>query len=292
VRHEKPTEEIRELAALYALGSLTQHEARSFETHRNEGCSVCEDEFRKFERVLAGIGFSVEETPVPDYVRDLLTARIEREDRNVAPASEPAKEVEAIPQARPAPRPFLSQPARERPSSFPWVLSVAFALLALMAFYAYKSGQNMNAQLQAKASSAQTDVRDLQTLLEIQKGRVGELESIFAIVSKPDARILHLAGQAPAPAASGAILWDTHQNQCLIFGSFPLPPEGKAYQLWFLTPTTKIPAGLIKLDPTGRFYTMVAVPRDIPNLAVAVTIEPDNGSQIPTMPFFAVGRSD
>jgi hypothetical protein len=27
------TEEVRELATLYALGALTQHEARSFKTH-------------------------------------------------------------------------------------------------------------------------------------------------------------------------------------------------------------------------------------------------------------------
>jgi anti-sigma-K factor RskA len=292
VRHEKPTEEIKGLAALYALGSLTQREARSFEAHMQEGCSVCEGEFHKLENVLAGIGYAAGEIPVPDYVRELLMARIEREGPDTASAAEPKKDVKPKPQAHPAPRPFLSQPSREQPSFFSWILAAAFALLALLAFYAYRSAQNVNTELHAKASAAQSDVKDLQVMLDIQKGRVGELESLFSVVSKPDSRILHLAGQDPVSSASGAILWDTHQNQCLIFGYFPLPPEGKAYQLWFLTPTTKIPAGLLKPDPIGRFYTRAAVPRDIPNLAVAVTLEPDNGSQIPTMPFVAIGRSD
>ena len=33
MKHERLTEEVQELAALYALGALTQHEARSFEIH-------------------------------------------------------------------------------------------------------------------------------------------------------------------------------------------------------------------------------------------------------------------
>jgi hypothetical protein len=45
MRHERATEELRELAAFYALGSLTQHEAHSFEIHVQEGCPVCEAGF-------------------------------------------------------------------------------------------------------------------------------------------------------------------------------------------------------------------------------------------------------
>jgi len=291
LRHERATEEIRELASLFALGSLNQHEARSFEAHIREGCPVCETEFRKFEHIVAGMGFAVGEVPVPDYVRDLLLARIEREDQVTASAAESKKKVEVRPHVAPA-RPFLAATVKERPSVFPWLLTAGLAITAALAFFAYRSAQNANVQLQASASSAQADAKNLQMLLDIQKERVGELERIFTIASKPDARILHLAGQAPAPSASGAILWDTHQNQCLIFGTFPLPPEGKAYQLWFLTPTAKIAAGLLKPDPVGRFYTLAPVPRDVSSLAVAVTLEPDNGSQIPTMPYVAIGRSD
>ena len=40
MRHDRATEETRETAALYALGALSQHEARAFEIHLAEGCDV------------------------------------------------------------------------------------------------------------------------------------------------------------------------------------------------------------------------------------------------------------
>jgi anti-sigma-K factor RskA len=292
LKHERSTEEIRELAALFALGSLTQHEALSFEAHMQEGCAVCEEEFHKYEHIAAELGFAAGEIAAPDYVRDLLMARIEREAQAVAPAAGSEKAIEPKPQAPPAFRPILSQPAEERSSFIPWILVGICAILAFLIFYAYRSSQSDNAQLQTKLSATQSDFRNLQTLIEVQKGKNDQLEQIFATVSKPDARVLHLAGLAPAPTASGAILWDTQKNQCLIFGYFPPEPQGKAYQLWLLTPTAKIPAGLLKPDPIGRFYTLLSIPKDITNLAFAVTLEPDNGSQIPTLPYFASGRSD
>ena len=72
MKHERATEEIRELAALYALGSLTQHEAHSFEIHLQEGCAVCEAEIHRLARTLAEMGFAAEEVPAPEYLRDLL----------------------------------------------------------------------------------------------------------------------------------------------------------------------------------------------------------------------------
>ena len=81
MKHGRATEELKEMAALYALGTLTQHEARSFEMHVKEGCPICESECRKFEQTVAKIGIAAEEVPVPDYIRDLLSARIEREVR-------------------------------------------------------------------------------------------------------------------------------------------------------------------------------------------------------------------
>ena len=93
MRHERATEEIRELTALYALGSLTQREARSFELHMNEGCSVCEAEFRKFKHAAAGIGFTAAEVAPPDYIRDLLFGphRARTSNRSNRGPAEPAQ---------------------------------------------------------------------------------------------------------------------------------------------------------------------------------------------------------
>ena len=86
MKHNGATDEIQELAALYALGSLSQREARSFELHLQEGCSSCAAELQTFQNTAAGIGLSAAEVEPPEYLRDLLSARIEREPQDEIPA--------------------------------------------------------------------------------------------------------------------------------------------------------------------------------------------------------------
>jgi len=100
-----------------------------------------------------------------------------------------------------------------------------------------------------------------------------------------------LVVQAAAPASSAALIWDMEQNQGLLFGHFAPAPEGKSYQLWFFTPAAKVSAGSFKVNADGRTLVTVPVPRDAASASAAViTLEPDNGSQIPTSPYYAVGR--
>jgi anti-sigma-K factor RskA len=291
--HEKPSEEIRELAALYALGALTQHEARSFETHIQEGCPVCEAEYRRFSHIAAEIGLAANEVEAPAYIREMILARIEREKQPKAPPAPPEKPKPApkvVP--TPSPRPMLTMAHVERPSIFPWILAAIFAVTAALAFWAYYSQQSDNNRLKQEITSVKTDLDDLQTLYDIQKGRRGELEQIISTVSKPETRILHLEGLAPAPSSSGAILWDVQQHKCLVFGFMPSPPQGKAYQLWFLTPSAKIPSGTLKPDPAGRIYDWFPIPEDIATMTMVITLEPSGGSQAPTLPYYAIGRNN
>jgi hypothetical protein len=58
VKPGDPHDEMRDLAALYALGSLTQREARSFEGHLNEGCRSCKGELGGFEVVVSYLAFA------------------------------------------------------------------------------------------------------------------------------------------------------------------------------------------------------------------------------------------
>ncbi len=296
MKHGRATEEIREWAALYALGSLSQHEAQSFENHLQEGCAVCEAEFHQFTRIVAAIGLAAEEVAAPEYVRELLSTRIERETQATPPAAAASNNLDAEPvQKEPSlsypARPIFAQSDQPKSSFFPWILAVIIACLAFLALYAWKSEQGTNSRLRAAVSAAQAEGKDLERLLEIQRERGSELEQIVSIVGKSEARFMRLKGQAAAPSASGILLWDTQQSQCLTFGLFPPAPQGRAYQLWFITPQERIPAGLLKTDPFGRAFTTLAVPPDMTNwTAAAVTLEPDNGSQIPTMPFYALGR--
>jgi anti-sigma factor ChrR (cupin superfamily) len=68
--------QMTELAALHALGALSQHEARSFEEHLAEGCDACSAEFDSFERTVSELALSVPEADPPEHIRGQLLARV------------------------------------------------------------------------------------------------------------------------------------------------------------------------------------------------------------------------
>jgi hypothetical protein len=310
--HEKPTEEIRELAAFYSLGALTQHEARSFEAHLREGCPVCEAEYYKFKHVTAEIGLAANEIAVPDYLRELILARIERapnlpaadlagEDfppKNLPGAGESAAAAadkkESAPQASQAPaaKPVLSQPVRARPSIFPWILAVLFAAAAIGAYYIYQLEKTAGVRLKEEITQKDKEIVELKVLQKMRLSDRGDLEEIISTVSKPETIILHLSGYSPAPSTSGAIIWNAQDNKCLIFGYMPPPPPGTTYQLWYFTSNEKISAGFLKPDPSGRFYNKFSIPPNIEKLTMIITREPEGGSKTPSTPYYAIGRND
>ncbi len=199
--------------------------------------------------------------------------------------------VQTKPAVRSAPWPILTPPTEDRPSYLPWLLAAFFALVALFAFYAWKVTQDANIQMKQNFSALQEQNKDLQMLLDIRQRRSSELEQIMSILGKPGARILLLAGQAPAPSASAAILWNAENSLWLAIGFLPPAPEGKVYELWFVTRNEKIPAALLKTDSTGHFFAASDVPANILKLDSAeITLEPEGGSRQPTMPIYAFGK--
>lgn len=72
--------QMTDLAALHALGALSQHEARAFEEHLAEGCAVCVAEFESFERTVSDLALSVDAVEPPDKVRARLAAKIGKLD--------------------------------------------------------------------------------------------------------------------------------------------------------------------------------------------------------------------
>src|SRR5438128_5865842 len=82
-------EEIEGLAPLYALGTLTQHEARAFEEHLAEGCAACRDELEDFEAVVGLLGVGALEAEPPESVRENLLDSLVKDDKRAAESSTP-----------------------------------------------------------------------------------------------------------------------------------------------------------------------------------------------------------
>lgn len=84
MKHSVADDQIREQLALYALGALSQHEARAVEHHLAEGCKVCASELQPFESVVEALGFVVPPVTPPADVRSKLLTQLEKETQTVS----------------------------------------------------------------------------------------------------------------------------------------------------------------------------------------------------------------
>src|SRR5262249_39888967 len=83
MEHKLATDEIKEQAALYALGALSQIEAHAFENHLADGCQVCQAEVSGFDSVVGELGLAAPAASPPAHLRGLLTARIANEPQQI-----------------------------------------------------------------------------------------------------------------------------------------------------------------------------------------------------------------
>lgn len=89
MKHEHLTDELRETAALHALGALDHNEAQAFVEHLNEGCSLCAEELQTFERVASQLGYDAPPVQPRPKVRARLFASLAAETVQAAKAEQP-----------------------------------------------------------------------------------------------------------------------------------------------------------------------------------------------------------
>jgi anti-sigma-K factor RskA len=289
VTHELDIEEYREKAALYALGSLSQHEARVFEQHLAEGCSVCAAQVAHFDEVTAALGLAGPSAEPSPYLRDLLLARIQREKQSTTPVrdSSPRPAAEVIPFSS------LSRPERSGlRTAAPWAVAAAVVVVGVVTFWAWRQSARDAGQLRDQVAALRRETAQLQAEVARERDKVYEANQINAVLSSPQHRLITLEGQAPAPSSSAKVYWDLDGGRWVVSANLPPPPPGKVYQLWFVTADAKISAGLIKPDQAGQGFGVFEVPASLGRLAAAaITLEPEGGSAQPTMPIYALGSA-
>jgi len=303
------------MAALYALGALSQLEARAFEVHLRDGCPACELELIQFEEVAGLIGSTVEPVAPPAYLRDLLSVRLQRENssaistiRNASVVSSahvdtsstkktasaevlPFREQKQVKSTSAVPaRPVESPAARPRFATawLPWAVAAALLVAFLYSFSAWRSALN---QTNESTSAILKENKELKDQLAKEAAISTETAQINSVLSSPQAQTIELAGQEPAPNSSAKIYWDVQGARWVVTANLPAAPAGKAYQLWFVTPDSKISAGLIATDENGHGFAAVPFPSSITQLdAAAITLEPEGGSEQPTLPIYLLGK--
>ena len=77
MKHARLTDTLRDRASLYALGGLSEDDAREFDAHL-DGCGVCRDEVRTFTAVTCDLALAPAVVPPRPELRQKLLASITR----------------------------------------------------------------------------------------------------------------------------------------------------------------------------------------------------------------------
>jgi anti-sigma-K factor RskA len=291
LKHDRVTEEIQETAALYALGALSQQEARAFDLHLMEGCEVCKAELTQFDQVTSVLGSATLPVTPSAYLRDLLTVRIEKEAARPRSAS---GSVVAFPEKRSAAKKLLGR-VPSGSALVPWAVAAALLIAFAYTFISWRSErQSMHSTLdqeRAQRYKYSDENASLKDQINKETELSTELAQINAVLSSPQYKVLYLSGQGPSPEATARVYWDIRGSRWVVTANLPPAPQGKIYQLWFVTSAAKVSAGLIKPDKTGHGFAVLAYPPTLPRVQkTAITLEPDGGSPQPTSDIYAIGN--
>ena len=280
-------DEFLELAALYAVGALTDDENARFEAHLAQGCAECEGELSGLRPAIDALADAVEPVEPGPQLRQRVLAFAE------APAA-----VASEPGARIAPIRRIA-----------WLpLFAAAASIALAVFLGAQSISLRSELEQTRAQAAdlaralaseQETVQRVRGELEqaraaqqVLTAQVEALEATARVLTAPATRTVALAGQGPA-AGARARAFLSPDTRTLILYAYELPPlpADRTYQAWVIPDKVPVPIGVFEPAEGGfaRHEASDVAGLDAP-VTVAVTIEPLGGLPQPSGPIVLAGR--
>lgn len=253
-----PTHDEQAMAGAYVLGALEAVERHTFETHL-ASCAECQADVRSLLRVADALARAVpERTPRP-ALRDRVL-------EGIASSASPR--------------------TKDRSSSSGrriWLPMAAMLVLAVaLAAQAWRL-QTRLATLEARLAEAERRADRAEQMTADARRAMADTQTAMAVLAAPDLARIDLKGQPPAPDATARALWSRERGMVFTASNLPSLPAGRVYQVWVVTATAPVSAGLITPDAAGRGSAHFDTPRDIATpLAIAVTIEPAGGAPAPT----------
>ena len=259
-----------EHAGLYVLGALTRRECEALEAHLH-GCEACSAEVRRLTPVASALSLSVPQVDPPLDLRRRVIAAI-------APSQAPANR---------------AGHASQR-TAWSWMPIAASLALALgVSAYAWRLTDRLTMRIavleQGLADAVARAAAGEQRLVEV-RNTMATAQSAMAILSAVDVLRVDLSGQPAAPAATARAFVSGSRGILFTASALPALPAGRVYQLWVVTPTAPVSAGLLTPDSAGNVNQIfVAPPAAARPVAVAVTDEPAGGVPLPTGRFQVMG---
>lgn len=182
-------------------------------------------------------------------------------------AAPPVVPAEAMPSAEFARPIAIAEVRAARRRLLIWGMQMA-AVVAIVALGAW------NLALQGDVSSA--------------RQRADELRGLVAAAAS-GARTAHLAGQEGAPGAAGLAVFPSGGTGYVLVQGLSPAPSGRTYEAWYIAGDTPRRAGTFEVGSDGLAILSGLQPNG-PVEVVAVTQEPDGGSDQPTTPVLVAGK--
>jgi anti-sigma-K factor RskA len=254
-----------ELAAVYAVGALDGEDLVRFEAHLAEGCARCALILLDSREALARVALADPPAVPPPGVKAALLERLR---------------VEAPPAARRAPA---------RAGWVPW--AAATAAVAVVA--AMLTGGMVASRYEARLGQMARETAAVRERLLRSEAALREQVAVYRdaveLLRDPATRVVELRGAGPSPEATGRLVWHETAGGQLFVANLPPAPAGQAYELWTLGGAAPRPAGVFKVDASGRaIHKVEPVPGEVPKFAV--TLEPEAGVPAPTGPIVLASR--
>lgn len=259
-----------DMAAAYALGTLSPEERQAFEVRLVED-SALRAEVVEYERVMGELGRLAEPIEPPPQLR----ARILDRAAAVRPLHGGRGTEVHDPEG-------TQDPPRRAgvPTWIAWGLAAAGLIVAAGLWNARQSVERDRAAVQAEYEDALGRLQAADSMLAAR-------DSLLEAIRGRDVRSATLAGAEGEAAAR--VFYDATDGQFAVFAfDLPDPPAGRTYQLWAIAEGGAAPVSVGTFDVVGGAAT-VRVPasqavrgiEDDLSLA-ALTVEPAGGSPQPT----------
>jgi len=262
--------DIEELAGAIALGALPADEAASVRVHLAK-CADAHQEVGDLTRIAGLLPFACDSLRPPAGLRDSLlkAARFDIEQGSAATAAHAAVDGNEV-----RPRPTLLHPipamdgepqvtATSGSARWNWTPSILLAA-ALLVIVLGLGAWNVDLERRLSQPTAAPSSAERVTLAALVSG----------------ARIVALQGENGVQAT----YVQPQQGAATIVGSLPALPAGKAYQAWYIRDNQSMSAGVFHGSGVA---VLVLQGNSVDTQALAITIEPEHGSTVPTGPIVA-----
>jgi anti-sigma-K factor RskA len=239
----KTCQEFSELYELYAMGALDGEEQAELEQHLESGCPVCSTGITRANASMQFLAILPEQVEVPARLRERILASVGAQ--------------------------------RPRRGWMVWLTAAAALTSAALAIAVIWLGER-DIDLGLALDGAHAEIR--RTAADLANARLA-----FQFLNEPETKQV-VFGQGKPQPPRGSVLLNAKRGVLLIASHLPPAPAGKIYEMWVIPKSgAPLPSGLFQSDAQGDAVYLREGAVDIAGTgAIAVTVEPESGSNAPT----------